>query len=180
MRTAKLCLEFAPGARRVSWSGRALLLAGLVLLGYGVVQLGDLWAAKTRASSDLNAIETRRSTEAEGRNRTTKADPRQAANSRAAHQVADSLMTPWADLLSSLGSVRSDAVALLSVEPSVAKRSVRLTAEARDLHEMLVYVGALQRDSRLASVVLVAHQIQAQAPGTPVRFQIQAEWRDVR
>jgi hypothetical protein len=41
---------------------------------------------------------------------------------------------------------------------------------------MLSYLGALQRDDRLNTVVLVSHQVQAQTPGTPVRFQVQAGW----
>jgi Tfp pilus assembly protein PilN len=58
----------------------------------------------------------------------------------------------------------------------VAKRSVRLTAEARDDTEMLAYLAALQQDPQLSSVILASHQVQSQAPGTPVRFQIQASW----
>ena len=38
--------------------------------------------------------------------------------------------------------------------------------------------AALQHDPRLSSVVLVSHQVQAQAPGTPIRFQVQAQWGD--
>jgi Tfp pilus assembly protein PilN len=69
-------------------------------------------------------------------------------------------------------------VALLAVEPSAARRSVRLSAEARDAQAMLAWLQALQRDARLAQVLLVSHQVQTQTPGTPVRFQIQASWAE--
>jgi len=180
MRAARLQLEFARGSRRVSWTGRALLLLSLALLGYGMVQLGDLWAAKAKAASALGELDARNAVEVDGKARVNKPDPRQVASTRAARQVASTLMTPWAGLLTSLGSAPNQAVALLSVEPSATKHSVRLTAEARDLHDMLVYLGTLQRDVRLSSVVLVSHQVQIQAPGTPVRFLIQADWGDVR
>ena len=179
MRAAKLHLEFAAaGARRTSWSGRVLLAIGLALLGYATVEIGELWSARARAAAHLDELEARRSQDAGGTSKPAKADPRQLASTRAARQAASNLTTPWATVLASLGAAPTQAVALLSVEPSVAKRSVRLTAEARDLHEMLVYVGALQRDPRLSSVVLVSHQVQVQAPGTPVRFQVQAVWGD--
>jgi Tfp pilus assembly protein PilN len=180
MRAPRLTLEFAPGAVQVSWLGRTMLLASLALLAYVLVQLGQTWSVKNRALADLSALDVGRSASTEGKTNTVKADPAQLAGARAARQVAQSLMTPWSSLLDSLGSAPTQAVALLSVEPSVAKHSVRLTAEARDLHEMLVYVAALQQDARLASVVLVSHQVQVQAPGTPVRFQIQAEWGDAQ
>jgi Tfp pilus assembly protein PilN len=180
MRAPKLTLEFAPGVVRVSWLGRAMLLASLALLAHGLMQLAEVWSARARAITNLTALDANRLGSADTKTRPLKPDPAQLANSRAAQQVAQSLMTPWSDLLESLGSARTEAVALLAVEPSVAKHSVRLSAEARNWHEMLVYVGALQRDSRLTSVVLVSHQVQVQAPGTPVRFQVQANWGESR
>ena len=41
---------------------------------------------------------------------------------------------------------------------------------------MLDYVAALQADRRLSQVVLVSHQVQTQAVGKPVRFQMQSAW----
>jgi hypothetical protein len=176
MSTRRLRLDFAGATRRTQWSGRALLAAGLTLLCYAALEVGGLWTAHLHASAELGELEARRDHAAAGTAAPSKPDPRQLASTRVARQVASNLTTPWAKLLASLGSAPTQAVALLSVEPSVAKRSVRLTAEARDLHEMLLYVGALQRDARLSSVVLVSHQVQVQAPGTPVRFQVQADW----
>jgi Tfp pilus assembly protein PilN len=43
---------------------------------------------------------------------------------------------------------------------------------------MLAYLRSLQADSRLSNVLLVSHQVQAQAPGTPLRFQLEAHWGD--
>jgi Tfp pilus assembly protein PilN len=65
------------------------------------------------------------------------------------------------------------------VEPSAAKRNIRITAEARDALDMLAYVAALQQDPRLSGVILLSHQVQAQAPGMPLRFQLQAGWGPV-
>jgi Tfp pilus assembly protein PilN len=180
MRTAKLHLEFAPGSRRVPWSGRVLLLAGLASIAIGVFQLSELWMGRSRAAAELRTLDERGAAGSATRPLMAKADAKQVAGTKALRQVSSTLMTPWAGLLSSLGAAPTGAVALLAVEPSVNKHSVRLTAEARDLHEMLDYVGALQRDERLSSVVLVSHQVQVQAPGTPVRFQIHATWGDAR
>jgi Tfp pilus assembly protein PilN len=98
------------------------------------------------------------------------------ARTRAVRQVAQKLVTPWSDLLDSLETPPRQGIALLSIEPSVGKHSVRLTAEARTLPDMLGYLAALQKDTRLSAVILVSHQMQPEVPGAPVRFQIQAGW----
>jgi Tfp pilus assembly protein PilN len=90
--------------------------------------------------------------------------------------VAQGLQVPWADLLGALEAASGESVALLTVEPSTQQQTVRLTAEARDPHSMLRYLSTLQGDARLSQVVLVSHAVQTQAPGTPVRFQLQAHW----
>ena len=177
MRVEALFIDFAPGARRISRGGRLLLLAGVLLLAFGLFQSAQLLTQRAQALAGLRDLEARR-TDGTTKAAPAKADPRQVALTRATRQVAGNLMTPWSRLLTSLGSTTSKDVALLSVEPSAAKKSVRLTAEAREAGDMLAYVAELQRDTRLSSVVLVSHQVQAQAPGSPVRFQIQAQWGD--
>jgi Tfp pilus assembly protein PilN len=174
MNARAIRIDFAPGARRHARAGRALLLAGVALLAAALWQGGRLVAERGAALSALRELDADRARAAAPP--PPKSDPRQLALARTTRQVASTLNTPWADLLGSLGSTARKDVALLGVEPSVAKRSVRLTAEARDDAEMLAYLAALQHDRRLSSVVLASHQVQAQAPGNPVRFQIQAQW----
>jgi Tfp pilus assembly protein PilN len=176
MKPQRLRLEFAPGARQVSWPGVLMLLASGAVLVAGAAQFASMLAGNVRMADTLAAVEARSATTTASARGSTAADPREAARNRAVRLVAQNLTTPWADLLDSLESVPVPAIAVLSIEPSVAKRSIRLTAEARSATDMLAYLGALQKEPRLASVVLVSHQVQAQAPGTPVRFQIQATW----
>lgn len=176
MKTEPLHIDFAPGARRMSRGGRWLLLAGLALLAYGLFQSGQLVAQRAQAQAGIRDIEASQRSVGSATAVPVRADARQAALVRATRQAAGNLTTPWSKLLTSLGSTSGKDVALLSIEPSAAKRSVRLVAEARDPTDMLAYVASLQRDTRLSSVVLVSHQVQVQAPGTPVRFQIQAQW----
>lgn len=176
MKTPALHIDFAPGARRVSWTGRGLLAAGAALLALGLAQGGRLLEQRAQAQAAFADVQARR-TGGTAASPAQRPDARQVALIRATRQVAGDLTTPWSRLLASLGSTGKE-VALLSVEPSVAKRSVRLTAEARDATEMLAYLAALQHDARLSYVVLLSHQVQLQAPGTPIRFQVQAQWGD--
>lgn len=96
---------------------------------------------------------------------------------RTAQAVATQLQAPWEGLLASLESVRTKDVALLAVEPTAARQSLRITADARNPDAMLDMLAQL-RQQRLTDVVLVSHQVQEKQPGTPIRFQIQARWTD--
>jgi Tfp pilus assembly protein PilN len=176
MKTTRLRLDFAPGARHVSRLGLAMLLVSATVFGAAALQLGEMLAGNARQADTLAALEARRGVVAAGTTRAAAPEPAVLARVRAVRQVAQTLTTPWADLLESLEAAPNQSVALLAVEPSVAKRSIRLTAEARNAADMLEYLGALQRDARLSSAVLVAHEVQAKSPGSPLRFQIQAAW----
>jgi Tfp pilus assembly protein PilN len=178
MRAQRLQLDFAPHARRVSRLGSAMLVASVVVFGASAFELARVLTTNARQADLLAALDARRSAAnpTSDTKRPAPTDPAELARTRAVRLVAQNLVTPWADLLESLESAPNRSVALLSVEPSVAKKSIRLTAEARSTQEMLAYLGALQRDDRLNTVVLVSHQVQIQAPGTPVRFQVQAGW----
>lgn len=174
MKAHKLRLEFAPGARPPLRAGSVVLALSVVLLAAASAQLATQWSNNSRQARVLDSLDAQRS--AADATRRVSLDPTEMVRLRAVRQVANHLVTPWADLLDTLESAPIESVALLAVEPSVSKRSLRLTAEARDTRSMLAYLGALQRDTRLNSVVLISHEVQVKAPGTPVRFQIQAVW----
>jgi Tfp pilus assembly protein PilN len=176
MKPTRLRLEFAPNARHVSWLGATLLLISLIALAAGAIQLAQMLSGNAKQAATLAALEARRGIAATSEVRSRPPEPGEVMRTRAVRQVAQNLMTPWADLLESLEAAPTSSVALLSVEPSVAKRSIRLTAEARGSQDMLIYLAALQRDHRLSAVVLASHEVQAQSPGSPVRFQIHAGW----
>jgi Tfp pilus assembly protein PilN len=176
MKIHRLNLDFAPNPRRVPRAGALMLfVAGSVLVA-GALELSTVVAANTRLADTLAAVDARRGAAAEVSGKTIAPDPGEAARVRAVRQVSQNLMTPWADLLESLESVPVQTVAVLSIEPSVSKHTIRITAEARTAPDMLAYLGALQREPRLSSVVLMSHQVQVQAPGAPVRFQLRATW----
>ena len=179
MTAARLRIEFAPGARRTGWRAWALLFAGAICLVVALEEAARLEADRLRAQALQASIDGRHDPDATAKPAKLTPDPQQLAMLRDARRVSRDLMTPWASLLTSLASASTSDVALLSVEPSVSRRALRLTAEARDPHAMLAYVAALQHEPRLSSVLLVSHQLQAQAPGTPVRFQVQANWGEM-
>jgi Tfp pilus assembly protein PilN len=175
MKNQRITLEFAPRPRRLSARVMGALVLSCLLLASSVaavvLQLSQTAAreAAQRAASKTGSAAASKPA------KPAKADPRELARHQFLKQVVRSLETPWADLLASLETAPTD-VALLAIEPSVSKRVVSLTAETADPEAMLNYLQALQSDPHFSNVTLVSHQIQLQAPGTPLRFKLQASW----
>lgn len=176
MRTARLRLDFATRRKAASLPGRILLACGLALVVLEALHLGPALIARHRDQATLAELESRSSVAAVRPDRPVRPDPAYLGKVRATERLARSLTTPWAGLLDAIESTPQQSVALLTVEPSRTKQSLRLTAEARDSTAMIEYLEALQKDRRLLSVVLTSHQLQAQTAGTPLRFQLQAQW----
>ncbi len=168
MLPARLALDFvaAPAARR---AGRVLLLAGVAAAAAGALQLAPAWREREQQRDELLRV-------------ATSVRPHAAAAGaplrglRSAQDVAAELTAPWGILLAALEGVPTRDIALLAVEPIAGRQSLQITADARNADAMLDLLAALQKQPPLADVVLVSHQIQAQQPGTPMRFRIQARW----
>ena len=56
---------------------------------------------------------------------------------------------------------------------------VSATAEAKNSAAMLDYLQGLQSSKEFSNVWLTSHLVQAQTPGTPVRFIVQLKWSGV-
>jgi hypothetical protein len=175
MSTPRLHLEFAPQPRSLSWGGLSLLLVALALLAIASLEVARKWGDNVQQRQALAALEDKQRGKPPAPVRPQRADPAENARAQVVRQASRSLAMPWAELLGALESV-PPGIALLSVDPSPAKQSVSITAEAAGAQEMLGYLKVLQADTRVAEVILVSHQVQTQAPGTPLRFQLRAKW----
>lgn len=171
----RLRLEFAPDARQRSHWAWLFLLLMLMLGALLLVQVGHLWRSNAQQRLALSRMESRAQPAATTEPVPSRIDPRDTARLQQVRLTARQLVAPWADLFAALESAPS-GVALLLVEPSAATRSLALTAEASNATEMLNYLQALQNDPRFNHVVLTSHALQPQVPGTPLRFQVRANW----
>ena len=96
-------------------------------------------------------------------------------------QAAQDLATPWTLLLAELEKASKDSadqVAVLGVEPDHGKHSVRISAEARSLPLALAYVQRLQASRSIQYPMLDRHELRADDPQHPVRFEMTGQWRD--
>jgi hypothetical protein len=169
-------LDFSGGRRGPSLIGGMLLALGLVAAAAVLLEYRIIGAHRDGLALRL-AVLTRATTPAVSQ-RDAVADARIASS---AQQAAQDLSTPWTLLLSELEQASKDAqgqVALLGVEPDHAKHSVRVSAEARTLPLALAYVQHLQSSRSLQYPMLDRHEMRADDPQHPVRFELTGEWRD--
>jgi hypothetical protein len=94
----------------------------------------------------------------------------------AARQVLGQLAIPWEALFRSIEDADSAATALLTIEPDAARRSVRLSGEARDYPAILALAARLEAGGVLQRVHLQNHQLRDDAPGRPTQFTLSAHW----
>jgi hypothetical protein len=170
---ARLDLDLSPTRPRVPPASWLLLVAGALAAGFAALQFQTASAERAREAHALRTLETSLSEPAAGSG--TPAAIQEARSARATVAALRELDVPWASLFVALESVAGRNVALLSIEPSAQRQEVRITAEAKNSAAMLDFLDALGAQS-LREVVLLSHQVQAQTPGTPFRFQARAQW----
>jgi hypothetical protein len=172
-KVARLDLDFSP-ARRNHAGGWVLLFAGVAAALLAGVQFESAEAARMARATELNSVNDRLAGPKKDSARAgPPLDPRV---SKAANQIARELQMPWAEMLAALEAIPAPEVALLGVEPSALRHVVRITAEAKNSAAMLDYLQALQSGPQFSNVWLTSHLVQAQTPGTPVRFIVQLKW----
>ena len=172
---APLLLDYERKARPGAWIGWAVLAAGIA----SAAAAGHAFVAASEQKADVEAMLARlqRKTVPGSRIGLSERDAQfHAEEVKRANAVAERLTLPWQDVFQAVHAAATKEVALLALEPDAQKGSVRITAESKDKADMLAYVGRLSRDERLGNVHLLSHHVQAQAPGRPVRFSLQASW----
>jgi hypothetical protein len=177
-RPRRLDLDLSSARSRVSPAGRTMLATGIVAAIAAAWYLQGALVTRDQGTHEQSELQTALS-EAQG-TRGDSLSPKDARAAKAAAAILRDLSVPWPDLMATFESAARSNVALLAVEPASNRNEVRFAGEAKSSEAMFDYLDAL-RGETLREVTLVSHQVQAQTPGTPIRFQGQALWtRSVR
>lgn len=95
---------------------------------------------------------------------------------RMANAVIQQMTIPWDQLFIEIESTADAEVGLLSIQPDVANRLVRINGEARNFNAMLAYSRRLESADLLRNVVLLSHEVKTQDPQRPVLFAMSVGW----
>lgn len=154
---------------------RTLALAAFVLAPGVAIALHDYADALRRYDEHL-ASQRRRQQEPAYHKVVARAQlqPEQAA---AVNAAIMQLNLPWRELHDMVQAATPATVALLALEPDAKKRVLRITAEAKDSEAMIEYIEQMKAQGWFSNVALARHEINDQDQNHPVRFQLDAQWR---
>lgn len=93
-----------------------------------------------------------------------------------ANTVIDQLNLPWEELFDSIEHAATEDIALLSLQPNFANRTLRLNGEAKSMAELLDFVEALEREPVFENVHLLNYKIKQDNPQRPIIFLLHAAW----
>jgi hypothetical protein len=163
-------LDFVRVPARVGASGLALLGCGVLAAVFSVQQyiaLNGEIAARERVEAPRETIDPR----------VPAVDLDQLrARLLAANKIVEKRTTPWDALFRDIEAVADKKVGLLSVQPELAGRQVRITGEAHDAAALAAYITRLSQKASLRDVYLTDHEMR-QVDGQPViRFGLAASW----
>jgi hypothetical protein len=171
----KFHLDFVHPRRASSAYGWLVLLMGASIAA-GFTTWGERFLAREVASARTELAGVRSAVAASAPASLPLKDGDLASEWGRASAVARSLSAPWAELFAMLEGYADRPVALLGMDPDLAKNDLVLTGEASDLAAVIDYVRYLKRQSMLSAVTLQSHQVSRQDRDKPVRFRIVATW----
>jgi len=190
----RLDLDFAPRSARYWWARagvalRAALAGALLTLAAGLwwvmalhTERLELQAALARTAPVMTqAMQERAAQSAKG------APAQDVVQTKAMNQALLALNRPWSalwDALERVSSAPGVQVAILEMRPDAAASAqepgagegLRLLAESKDSAHMLGFMRQLRAEPFFVSAVLTSHQVNAQDPNKPLRFEVNLRW----
>jgi len=190
----RLTLDFAPRSARYWWARSSAALRA-ALVGATLALTAGLWWTMAIQSDRLQLQQALAGTvpvavpSAQQRTPLASkgAQAADAAQVKAMNQALLALNRPWPDLWDALERVSSAAgvhVAILEMRPESAAsdqdpglaQGLRLLAESKDSTHMLGFMRRLRAEPFFVSAVLSSHQVNAQDPNMPLRFEVMLRW----
>lgn len=98
---------------------------------------------------------------------------------RKASVVIDQMNLPWESFFDAIEFAAHEDVAILSLQPSIANRNMRISGEAKDMSVLLLFVEALERELVFENAHLLNYKIKLDNPHKPVAFLLTASWTQV-
>ena len=190
---SRLDLDFAPRSARYWWARAGLALRGalagaLVAVAAGLWWLMALHTERVQLQAALlrTAPAVMQGTQERAPLTLKGAQALDTAQTKAMNQALLALNRPWSalwDALERVSSAPGMQVAILEMRPDAASeqdsgagQGLRLLAESKDSAHMLGFMRQLRAEPFFVSAVLTSHQVNAQDPNKPLRFEVNLRW----
>lgn len=172
----KVSFEFER-RRAGGWAGIALAAAGAIAAAAVLYEYFDTVQRVSAWETKLAEVK-RMSQRTRGALSAKPGDPAELRQEiRLANNVLHEIALPWDSLFAELERCRDKSIALLSIQPDLQNRLVRIGGEARNLRAVVDYAQRLDASAVLHDVYVVGHEVKKQDPQRPVTFALVAGWR---
>jgi hypothetical protein len=167
---ARLDFDFHARPARPGKLGVMLVLGGIAALVWVWTNLHAARAVEAGLAMQIAAIEQARP-HAAAKPVTPADDAARATRMRVSAQLAYS----WQPTFDALAAARSSKIALVSLDAIQNKSQLKLVGEARQLADAIAFIESLQQQPGIRRAALTEHEVQADDPQHPVRFNILVE-----
>ena len=167
-----LQLDFVRAPSRIGLPGAALLVCGLIAAAFSVQQY--VVVSAEIAGRERSSDNTERSARRDGGLPVNLEQLR--VRLLAANRVLEKRTTPWDALFRDIEAVSDKKIGLLSVQPELSGRQVRITGEAHDAAALAEYIKRLEQKASLANVHLTDHEMRQEQGRSVIRFGLSATW----
>lgn len=93
-----------------------------------------------------------------------------------ANVILQQINLPWESLFDAIEHITTEDIALLSLQPNVTNRTLRIRGEARNMATLLDFVETMEREVIFEKAHLVNYKIKQDSPYRPVDFLLTAVW----
>lgn len=179
----RLRLKFPDRGQSVPHIDFSILLIGLLVLAGVLLQFRQVTEEVNHWTNRVERLEKQQQQKAVPR---TRSSPRIKEFSQEirkeimqANAILDQINLPWETLFDAIEHAATEEIALLSLQPNVASRTLRLSGEAKSMSELLDFVEALERELVFENVHLLNYKVKQDNPHRPIIFLLTAAWMQV-
>lgn len=173
MSPRRIELDYVAAPSGPQWIGVSVLVIALTVAGFLVLRYHDVRKQLATLDAAQGLLNDRRP---------ARAIPKERLDQEA--KIIDAavrqLTLPWAQMIEAVEAASTSDVVVLQMQPEAQRRTLRLTAEAKNGEAMIRYVRRLGENRVLSGVYLASHQVQLEDPARPIQFSVQAGFRSTR
>lgn len=179
----RLRLKFPDRGQSVPHIDFSILLIGLLVLADVLLQFRQVTEEVNHWTNRVERLEKQQQQKAAPRTRSTPRIKEFSQEIRKeitqANAILDQINLPWETLFDAIEHAATEEIALLSLQPNVASRTLRLSGEAKSMSELLDFVEALERELIFENVHLLNYKVKQDNPHRPIIFLLTAAWMQV-
>lgn len=176
-----LAIDFVKPRPAASVPGLLLLVAGVAAISMVTADYLDAQDEHERIAAQVTRLEQHHKTRQSraslaDSSRKREEDKSITAKEQIAKNIIDRLNQPWDSVLGEIESITDPAISLLDIHGDARTRTLRITGEAREMADVVLYLNRLRDSSRFGLAWLSHHETVQDGAVRVIRFTLETVW----